>query len=384
MEKYKIVVVDDEEHILLVTHSVLRREYDVKTFNNPSTALEFIKTNHVDLVLSDEKMGDMMSGSQLLGEVHKHDPDICNILISGQSNKDDIIRAINLGHIFSFVEKPTEKNTLLTVIKNGLDHRELKLKLVEQNKKLDRYSKDLEALVHQRTKKIVDMENFFEVGKFSASIVHNLNNPLQNIVLSFQLMESKMEEDKILDKYKKYMTLFDEGCSSLESMIKSITKSVREQSYNENVDIDINQILVDIDQFHMFNPFYKHSVDKNYDLDNSVKIISGDPLHFKQIFENLIKNSIDAMESSDKKALTVSTSSHDAHISIKISDSGIGIDQELIEKVFETGFTTKPPGKGTGLGLSITKQMVESYKGSIRVESIKGEGTSFTIDIPTT
>ena len=110
--------------------------------------------------------------------------------------------------------------------------------------------------------------------------------------------------------------------------------------------------------------------------------MKGVPLHFDQIFSNLLKNAYDAVEKSEKKKITVKTLQKADMICFYIKDSGTGIRPEDMEKIFETGFSTKESGKGTGLGLVITKQMVNSYKGKIKVESEFGKGAAFLVCFP--
>ena len=98
--------------------------------------------------------------------------------------------------------------------------------------------------------------------------------------------------------------------------------------------------------------------------------------------DNLIKNAIDAMEHSGKKCLGIKTGMKNGNILIKISDTGQGIAAEDLEKIFSPDYTTKPVGKGTGLGLASVKAMINAYSGNIKVESEKGKGTLFTVQLP--
>ena len=98
--------------------------------------------------------------------------------------------------------------------------------------------------------------------------------------------------------------------------------------------------------------------------------------------DNLITNAIDAMENSTTKRLSVTTRVRDSYVELSIADTGIGIDEGDILKIFSPDFTTKPVGKGTGLGLASVKTMVEAYNGSISVESKKDWGSTFSVRLP--
>jgi len=107
-----------------------------------------------------------------------------------------------------------------------------------------------------------------------------------------------------------------------------------------------------------------------------------DEQKIKQVFMNLLLNSLQAMP--DGGELTVSTDYNSDHesVSITISDTGCGISQEKLGKIFEPFFTTKEQGKGTGLGLSVSYGIIQQHKGQLTVESRENKGTSFSITLP--
>ena len=142
------------------------------------------------------------------------------------------------------------------------------------------------------------------------------------------------------------------------------------------------QRLRKVHNFFMLNPIYKSEIEKQINLSDHLPSIWGNPIQIKQIIDNLIKNAIDAMEHSDERRLTIETRFKDKNVVIIISDTGEGIAEKNLTKIFSPDFTTKPIDKGTGLGLASVKTMVEAYSGDIRVESEEGEGTTFIIRMP--
>jgi len=379
-EKPVVLLVDDEVSILNATRGILRRTYKVHTFSNPLEVMDFLEDNEVDVIVSDEMMPEM-KGSVLVEKIHEKHPDICKIILSGQSEKEDIANAVNGGNIFSFLFKPTDETQLFQVIEKGLENKKLREEIKEQNILLEKHNKNLEELVDVRTEQILNMEKFYEVGKFSASIVHNLNNPLQSLIMAHQLLEYEIIDKSNTDKMKsqRFFAMMDENLIRLEDMIKSITTSVRSGTHEKDINIDINKIVKSTIEFLKMNSDFKYNVDVKLDLDANNPTVLGQVTHFSQIFSNLFKNSIDAMEKLERGVLSISTKLKDEKLEIKIKDTGHGIKSEDIDKIFSTEFTTKDPGKGTGLGLPITKQMIESYKGEIAVESLVGDGTTFTV-----
>jgi two-component system NtrC family sensor kinase len=119
-------------------------------------------------------------------------------------------------------------------------------------------------------------------------------------------------------------------------------------------------------------------------LDGSLKPFQSDPSQLQQVFLNLITNAIDAHDGKPYGSIKISTHADDRmkKAKIRITDTGSGISEENLTKVFNPFFTTKPVGKGTGLGLSLCYSIVRRLGGTISVKSELGKGTEFTIDLP--
>ena len=146
--------------------------------------------------------------------------------------------------------------------------------------------------------------------------------------------------------------------------------------------VNLNEVITSlIDKFSL-KLGNKNKVEFITELDGYLPNVIGIKLHFDQIFSNLIKNAIDSLVESEEKSIVIKSFSSENKLCVFIEDTGCGIPKENIDKIFETGFTTKEFGKGTGLGLLITKQMINSYKGTISVESEVDRGSSFVICFP--
>ncbi|MEM2126431.1 MAG: ATP-binding protein, partial [Candidatus Methanosuratincola sp.] len=111
-----------------------------------------------------------------------------------------------------------------------------------------------------------------------------------------------------------------------------------------------------------------------------VRIIQADPAQLQQVFVNLLNNAAEAIEGPG--TITITTRARNGQVEISIADTGCGIPEEHMDKLFTPFFTTKPPGKGTGLGLSIVYGIVKMHRGQISVQSEVGKGTTFTITLP--
>ncbi len=142
-----VVIVDDEEMVLTSLSSFLNLEtdYEVKTFKSAEEALEFIKTNDVDLVMSDYLMPEM-DGITFLAHVRDVKPQIPRIILTGYADKENAIKAINDVGLFQYIEKPWDNEDILIVLRNGLDKQKLMKKLDEKIAEINKAYSELQGL----------------------------------------------------------------------------------------------------------------------------------------------------------------------------------------------------------------------------------------------
>lgn len=138
-EEYTVVIVDDEEMVTtsISTLFMLETEYDVLTFNSPDEALKELKTQEVDLIISDYLMPGEMNGVEFLLEVKKMQPQAIRILLTAYADKQNAIKAINELGLYQYVEKPWDNDALLLLVRNGLVHGQLWKQLTEKTQELN-------------------------------------------------------------------------------------------------------------------------------------------------------------------------------------------------------------------------------------------------------
>lgn len=156
LNRETIVIVDDEEMVLTSLNSFLSLEtqYAVKTFLSAKDALRYIKNHNVDLVVSDYLMPDI-DGITFLSEVKKIKPEIPRIILTGYADKENAIKAINDVGLFQYIEKPWDNDDLLIIFRNGLEKKNLILKLQEKIKEIDSAYSELNNLHHEILKTFV-------------------------------------------------------------------------------------------------------------------------------------------------------------------------------------------------------------------------------------
>lgn len=242
---------------------------------------------------------------------------------------------------------------------------------------------DLERRVEQRTlalqethKKFLHAEKLSAIGKLSASIAHEFNNPLQGILSILGGIQKRAimdEEDKQLLK-----AAIDEHMR-IKDLIHTLQDFNRPTS-GKKIMMDLHKTIDSILLLNKYD-FKIKGISVIQEYADSLPLIFAVPDQIKQVLLNLLGNAIDACPVPGS-TVTISTWREDDHLALRIRDTGIGIKPENIGRIFEPFFTTKPEVKGTGLGLSVVYGIVKHHHGTIDVTSAPGEGTQCTIHLP--
>ncbi|MBI5057236.1 MAG: PAS domain S-box protein [Nitrospirae bacterium] len=218
------------------------------------------------------------------------------------------------------------------------------------------------------------------IGRLTAGISHEIGNPLASISSLVQEIRS-MKLDSPED-----VSFTEESLKTINSHIERIVKIVRSLgdfariSASEKTDIKIAEILDRTISLVSFDKRFKN-IRMKLDVD-SIPPLKVNPDQMQQVFFNLILNALDVMP--EGGTLAVSIKETDGFVEIIFSDTGAGIEDSVLDRIFDPFYTTKTPGKGTGLGLSICYGIIKDHNGTINVKSKKGKGTTFIIRLPKT
>ena len=217
-------------------------------------------------------------------------------------------------------------------------------------------------------------EKLSGLGTLAAGIAHEMNNPLFSIM---GLTETILEENDP-EKIKTYSKKVLEKSKHMASIILNMSGYSRSGANDQMGDVNINERLdASIEMALLASYSDDIEVEKYY---SQLPLIKAKPEEIQQIYLNIIRNAVQAMDGKGK--LKISSSRKNGKIVTIIEDTGPGIPHEYLSKVFDPFFTTKDQGKGTGLGLNIVHRLIEKYGGNISIESTVGEGTTFTITFP--
>ena len=228
--------------------------------------------------------------------------------------------------------------------------------------------------------KIIEFEKTQVIANMAEGIAHHMGTPLTSMLLRIQMLKEDIEP---LPEYQKIM----EKLETVEKQIfygqKVMQRLLRFASKPENQKqaIIISSLIIEASE--IIKPLCnKSNIDLELTLDSDPKaMVDSDMLAL--VLSDMMMNAIEAMPEGGKLTINVSTINYPNSIAIiKISDTGTGIPNDILPQVFEPFFSTKPAGKGTGLGLSVAKRIVQDHSGQISIQSIEGEGTTITIEIP--
>ncbi len=249
---------------------------------------------------------------------------------------------------------------------------------------------------------LVQTAKLASLGELVAGIAHELNNPIGFIYSNIgHLKEYSQALFKIIDKTminKNELDLLvvEEDYAYIKKDLPKLIQSCEEGSNRAK------DIVLGLRNFSRADEEKTQAFDVNTGLDSTLKLLAGELKNrvlirkdynevpkincninqMKQVFMNVLNNAIQAIEDQGDVFVHTEFLSDEKVVRIVVRDTGVGIEKDNVEKIFDPFYTTKSVGQGTGLGLSISYGIVKSHGGLISVESILGEGTTFTIDLP--
>lgn len=231
----------------------------------------------------------------------------------------------------------------------------------------------LQVEVMRKTQEILKTERLSTIGNLAARIAHDLRNPLSVIQSTSQILKMKLDAN-LDDKTREQWARLDRAVYRMSHQLEDVMDYVRMSPLKKR-DYSLCVILQDVVE-RIVRP-----ENITIKLPQNDRIIFCDPEKLEIVFVNLLMNAIQALENSGVVSIGIFDDPQDQNnVLVKVSDTGVGIADEIQEKIFEPLFTTKQVG--TGLGLSSCKNIVEQHGGTISVSSKVGKGATFTIMIP--
>jgi len=232
----------------------------------------------------------------------------------------------------------------------------------------------------QRQQLLVQTHKLKAIGTLTAGVAHELNNPINNIMLTASRLEEDFKDLSGAEKLDMARDLVSES-ERARTIVRNLLDFARESETGVQP-LEIRKIVTDTILL-ASNQAKLAGVKIQTELGQALPTVHGDPGQLTQVFLNLVLNAIDAMPAGGTLTISVGQTSDGESVEIRFTDTGIGIPEQHLGSVFDPFFTSKKKAKGTGLGLSVSLGIVKQQGGDIQVQSRVGKGTTFTVSLPT-
>lgn len=386
MKPCTLLAVDDEIENIESIKRALRREARLTILGttHPQEALEIFQTEKIHILITDQRMPEL-SGTELLREVVSISPDTVRIILTAYTDVQEILDAINMGHVYSYIIKPWNPEEVRTVVQQA----RLFYRLRDENRLLTEELKQKNKLL---TKKNEELERFNELKtKFMVVASHELRTPATIITSALELLSEQKSDFK--PEHQKILQNSLNGVRRLNEIIESFFESGnwnRPQAGIQLAPVDLKllliQVVVDLKHF-----FENRKVELGLNLENDLMVV-GDRRKLYLVFENLLSNAL--KYTPDMGKVVVSAHKNEQNVSVIIRDTGIGIPVEELENIFDTFYQLENVryhhtsrhefmGGGTGLGLSMCRGIIQAHQGKIWAESDgENRGSAFYVTLP--
>jgi signal transduction histidine kinase len=247
----------------------------------------------------------------------------------------------------------------------------------------DRRRRKAEVESKGRLQQIIHMDRTAIAGAMSASIAHELNQPLGAILANSQTAQVLLKSERIdLDLLKEILTDIERDDRRAADIISHLRALLRKKSETELKTFDLNNTIQSA--IEIIEPdAKKRAINITSEREERTLPVHADHVHLQQVIMNLAMNGMDAMQNglTGKRIIAIKVAvAGESEVEVSVSDSGTGIPNDKLNDIFETFFTTKP--QGTGLGLSITRTIIETYGGRIWAENCPSGGAVFRFTLP--
>ena len=375
-----VLVADDQPDMLNFLKSELTSRYNVVPVVDGQQAVDNAAAHLPDIILLDMMMPEK-DGMQACREIRAAEAtrNTPIILITAHVDEETKLNALRAG-ASDFLPKPFSTTELQVRVQNLIKLHKSQRSLTEQNQKL---STTIEQLKDTETQ-LVQAEKIAALGRLSAGIIHEINNPLNFAATGLYTLRSKAKliPDQDRDDYAEVLKDVEEGIHRVKSIVSDLRTFTHPGSRGVE-EVNVQECVASALRF--LSQEWKTKVEVKTDLPDTL-VLWADKNKFIQVLINLLQNSLDALKmktfTTDKPTIVVSGRVQGGATILSVRDNGVGIAPEIMGKIFDPFFTTKDVGEGMGLGLSICYRIVQDYGGKILVNSEPGLSCEFTLDFP--
>jgi len=280
-----------------------------------------------------------------------------------------------------FLAKPFSTTELHVRIKNLVESHEYQRKVSKQNQVLESTIEQLKETESQ----LVQTEKLASLGRMSAGIIHEINNPLNFATTGLYTLRNKGKylAPEQQEEYAEVLKDVEEGIKRVKTIVSDLRMFTHPETESRD-QVEVAEVLGSALRFLAAEWKDRVEITQTMDPHQTVWANKNKMIH---VFTNLLQNSLDAMRSKpfnngEKPAIRIEGKIDNGRSIVRIRDNGPGIDNKHLDKIFDPFFTTKDVGEGMGLGLSIVYRIVQECDGRISVKTEVGKFCEFTLEFP--
>ncbi|MGK0237783.1 MAG: signal transduction histidine kinase [Candidatus Pelagisphaera sp.] len=371
-----LMIVDDEPDMRQYLVGFLEEDYRISQVRDGQQALELAREYLPDLMLLDLMLPEL-DGHEVCRRL-KGDSKTRNIkivLLTARVDEGAKIIALENG-ADDFLTKPFSRTEVETRLRNLLETSKLESELIDRNDDLENALSELK----QSQSNLIRSEKLNALGGLAAGLLHEVNNPLNYVISAIQL--ARMEPIvKANEDLTEYLDDINEGVGRIRNIVSDLHTFAHPSEVDKRKAFSMSGAIESSMRFTASECTNMKIVLELADVDT----ILGSEGHIVQVLINLLSNASGAIKQLDKSRpgkIAIRSERFDDRMRVSVSDNGIGMDEETMERVFEPFYTTKDVGEGMGLGLSICHTIIQSHGGTLEVKSVEGECSEFTFDLP--
>lgn len=370
-----ILLVDDEAGIRKVLGiSLADLGYTVHEAQDAAAALTIIERVRPSITLTDIKMPGM-NGIDLLKAIKERYPDTEVIMLTGHGDMDLAVESLKF-RATDFITKPISDDALTVALQRAGER-------IEMRRQLKAYTQNLEHLVEEKSRQLIEAERLAAVGETVAGLSHTIKNIAGGMDGGMFVLEKGIElEDST------YLKQGWELVRGNVDRIKALSLDLLNFAKTDRLEyrlVDPEKPAREVFDL-MSSRASDHGMDLVLDVGQGLAAIQMDPEGVHQCLLNLVINSIDACmhtepADGDQRIILSVSAGEDGHVCYRVTDTCCGMDEDIQSRLFQRFFTTKGE-QGTGIGLMLTRAIVHRHNGTIEVTSQPGKGACFTIKLP--
>jgi signal transduction histidine kinase len=362
-QKIKVLFIDDEVHNLHAFKAAFRFDYDIAIAESAAAAEQWLDDNNVQVILCDQRMPGK-TGIEFFSTIIKKHPKTMRILVTGYTDIESVIKAINQGHVFKYINKPWNDADIRTSI--------------DEAYKFYMQSLELESKINDLSKAYKDLDNF------AYSVSHDMKGPLMSILGAMNIVNTSTNKNEktvlmMLDLIEKAAIQLNEFIESMHVYYKNNRGKLKIEPVN------LYDIKTEIEGL-LGLKCMQEKIQLNFTVQNHANadnLYRTDITKLKVVVNNLVSNALKYQRPEElNKYVNANLTIDNDMLTITVEDNGMGIDNKYLNNIFELFFRATTEVGGSGFGLYNVKEIITTLGGTIHVTSELNKGTTFTVKLP--